>query len=89
MCMFRLKHNGEYVCGKRYPLKCSPTICPFGRELHRILVKTDFKAEAFWLMPGRHLVSLEEAIEALQSGEADYVVKSFSIGVARNGKGKH
>jgi len=88
MCMFRLKHNGEYICGKRYPLKCSAAVCPFGK-LHKILVKTDFRSKMFWLMPGKHLVGLEEAIEALQNGEADYVVKSFSIGVARNAQRKH
>lgn len=88
--MFRLKNNASYYCGKRFPLKCSPQICPFGKELHHILVKHDFRAKMVWLMPGKHLVTPGEAWEALKNGEAEYVVKSFSlsIGGRRRGKGR-
>jgi len=89
MCMFRIKHNGAYICGKRYPLECSPSVCPYG-QLYNMLVKTDFKSEMVWIMPGKHLVSIDEAIEALRNGEAEYVVKSFSIGVVKHAeKRKH
>ena len=86
MCMFRLKVGREYYCGKRFPLKCSPQVCPFG-ELYAFLVKNDFRAKMAWIMPGNHLVSPREAVEALKSGEAEYVVKSISLRVGgRHGK---
>ena len=88
MCMFRLKNGREFYCGKRYPLKCRPEICPFGQELWRILVKNDFRAKMAWLMPGHHLVTPEEAWEALRNGEAEYVVKSFSLSVGVRGRGQ-
>ncbi|MEM3448344.1 MAG: hypothetical protein QXO75_05265 [Nitrososphaerota archaeon] len=85
--MFRIKYEGEYLCGKRYPLKCMPGVCPFG-ELWKVLVRSDFKSDFYWLMPGRHLVGLNEAIDALRNSHAEYVVKSFNIGVS-HGKRKH
>ena len=88
MCIFRLKHNGSYLCGKRYPLACSSNICPFA-QIYDILVKNDFKTDKVWLMPGNHLVTIREAIDALKSGAAEYVVKSISIEVAKRGKRKH
>ena len=88
MCIFRLKHNGSYLFGKRYPLTCSSNICPFA-QIYDILVKNDFKTDKVWLMPGNHLVTIREAIDALKSGAAEYVVKSISIEVAKRGKRKH
>jgi hypothetical protein len=41
-------------------------------------------------MPGNHLVTIKEAIDALKNGSAEYVVKSIAIEVGgRHGKRKH
>ena len=87
MCIFRIKYNGTYMCGKRYPLACLPSTCPFG-QLYEALIRNDFKTDKVWLMPGNHLVTVKEAIDALKSGSAEYVVKSISIEVGRRGKRK-
>lgn len=87
MCIFRIMMDGRYVCGKRFPLRCMPDICPFGRERWRILVNRDFKAESYWLMPSMSRVSREDALHALEEGEAEYVVKAFSLSIAGGRRG--
>ncbi|MEM2591145.1 MAG: hypothetical protein QXI60_01010 [Thermofilaceae archaeon] len=87
MCIFRYKHNGLYMCGKRYPLECRPDVCPFG-DLWQVLVRRDERVKMYWIMPGQHLVSLADAVAALQSGEAQYIVKSISMYVGRGRHGK-
>lgn len=70
-------------------MACSPNTCPFG-QLYDVLVRNDFKTDKVWLMPGNHLVTIKEAIDALRSGAAAYVVKSIAIEVSgRHGKRKH
>ena len=88
MCIFRIMINGRYSCGKRYPLRCSSEICPFGKEIWRMLVNRDFKTNRFWIMPGMREATYEEALHALKAGEAEYVVKAitFSIGGGRGKK---
>ncbi len=87
--MFRIRNGSRYHCGKRYPLACSPEICPFGSSLWRILVNRDFKAERFWLMPGMRQATREEAWRALRSSEAEYVVKAVSFRVGGRRGAKH
>jgi len=87
-CIFRLNYNGRHLCGKRYPLFCSPEVCPFG-QLWQALVKNDTKATAYWLMPSNQLVqTIDEALEALKNQQAEYVVKSFSINIAKKRRRK-
>ncbi len=74
--------DNRYVCGKRYPLRCMPDICPFGRERWQILVNRDFKSDSYWLMPVMSRVSRAEALNALEEGNAEYVVKAFSLSIA-------
>ena len=87
MCIFRIMADSRYVCGKRYPLRCGPDICPFGRERWRILVNRDFKSDSYWLMPAMSRVSRAEALNTLKEGGAEYVVKAFSLSIAR-GEGR-
>ena len=79
MCIFRIMIDTRYCCGKRYPLRCSPDICPFGRERWRILVNRDFKTDRYWLMPSMENATREEAINALRGGDTEYVVKALSL----------
>ncbi|MEM4189998.1 MAG: hypothetical protein QW544_05750 [Candidatus Caldarchaeum sp.] len=78
MCIFRIGRGRKYFCGKRYPLPCSPNVCPFDQILWQSLVNRDFKPSRYWLMPSmQHANSQEEAWKSLASGEALYVVKEI------------
>lgn len=86
---FRLLRGRNYFCGKRYPLPCSPGICPFGPILWQSLVNRDFKPSKYWLMPSmQHVDSMEEAWRGLASGEALYVVKEIVYRVGEK-HGRH
>ncbi|GBC68385.1 hypothetical protein HRbin01_00066 [archaeon HR01] len=89
MCIFRISRTRKYFCGKRYPLPCSPQVCPFGDVLWRGLVNRDYKAETFWLMPEMRPATPEEAWNALRTGAAEYVVKEMSFRVGGNVGGAH
>jgi hypothetical protein len=83
MCIFRIPRGRKYFCGKRYPLNCSPSICPFGDVLWQGLVNRDYKPTGYWSMPSmQHTGNPEEAWRLLASGEAEYVVKDivFRVG---------
>ncbi|MCS7137305.1 MAG: hypothetical protein NZ941_02930 [Candidatus Caldarchaeum sp.] len=85
MCIFRICRGRKYYCGKRYPLPCSPQVCPFGDVLWHSLVNRDYKPSRYWLMPSMtHVESVEEAWRCLSSGDAEYVVKEI---VYRVGEG--
>jgi hypothetical protein len=83
LCIFRISRGRKYYCGKRYPLPCSPNVCPFGDVLWQGLVNRDYKPSRYWVMPSMTQVdSAEEAWRSLASGEALYVVKEivYSVG---------
>lgn len=78
MCIFRVLRGRNYFCGKRYPLPCTPNVCPFGEILWQSLVNRDFKPSRYWLMPSmEHVETSDEAWRGLASGEALYVVKQI------------
>jgi hypothetical protein len=83
MCIYRIKNNGRYFCGKRVPLPCSKDVCPFG-EKWEYLVKHDKKnGKYFWVCKKTGKIEktedLEEAFKKVRSGEADYVCKSMNF----------
>ena len=78
-CPFRIKYNGNYHCGKRIPLECSPDICPFGPETWLEIAKNDKSVEKVWVMPRYEMMSVDEAFEIAKANPKIYLVKSISL----------
>ena len=76
-CIFRVKHNGVYFCGKRLPLACNAGICPFG-ALYYELVKNDQQTSRLWILPKMRQIDMREFHpDMIQAG--DYVLKSITL----------
>ena len=78
-CPYRVKIGHSYYCGKRVPLGCNPSSCPFGRRVWRALVADDYDSEKVWLISEEKMTleSDREAALKLCKKEGGYMVKQI------------
>jgi hypothetical protein len=83
MCIYRIKSNGRYFCGKRVPLACSREVCPFGEKWEYLVKKDERQGKYFWVCRKTGKIEktedLEEAFKKVKEGEGDYICKSMSF----------
>ena len=81
MCIYRVKRNSRYICGKRVPLECSRTVCPFGEKWEYLVRRDKGDGKYFWVCKKTGKIekteNLDEALKKVRDGEADYVCKGM------------
>ncbi|MEM2003160.1 MAG: S8 family serine peptidase [Nitrososphaerota archaeon] len=79
-CPYRVKSKNVFYCGKRIPLECKISICPFGPRIWLILVKGDMNKDRCWhVIENKYTqLGIDEAIEKCKA-EGGYVIKSMTF----------
>jgi hypothetical protein len=82
MCIFRIPRGRKYFCGKRYPLNCSPSICPFGDVLCRASSTGITSRRATGRCPRCSTPTTQRRLGGSSpQARAEYVVKDMSSGL--------
>lgn len=93
MCIYRIKYNNKWLCGKRVPLECRVEVCPFGPEKYAILVRQKEKdVKYFWVHKRvgevEKVDDVEEAVKKVRDGEGEYIVRGMVYRITDFFRGK-
>lgn len=83
MCIYRLNTGSRYICGKRIPLECRESVCPFGISKWRLLISTEKigKEKYYWVCKKSGEVEKvedpETAIEKVEKNEGTHACRGL------------